>query len=99
MPDSAYSSTPSRDNVRAVCTPMVANPLPSRPASVPAAGYALDRIGNTAVRPLERGDALHLVVAQREVEDAGIVGDALRVGRARDRSDVLLKQPAQCNLR
>src|SRR5262245_18465158 len=38
--------------------------------------YAADRIGDAAVRPLERVDALHLLVAEREVEHGNVLGQA-----------------------
>src|SRR5664279_1347964 len=65
---------------------------------VPAAGDALDRVGDAAIGPLERGDAFHLVGAQHEIEDVEILGDALRLRREWNGRDVLLDQPAQRDL-
>src|SRR6185312_2130305 len=69
------------------------------PALIPAAGNAANGIGNAAVRTLEREDALHLVVGQREIEHVEIVGDALRLRRERNGADALLDEPAQRDLR
>ena len=67
--------------------------------SIPPAGHPPRRIGDAAAGALERGNAVHLVVAQLEIEHLEIVGDALRVRRERDRRHVLLQQPAQRDLR
>src|SRR5215207_5324419 len=52
-----------------------------------------------AVRPGERGDAAHLIVREREVEDGDVLGDALAVARLGNGDDArLLDVPAQHHL-
>src|SRR5262245_17889499 len=62
--------------------------------------HPADRIGDAAVPSLERVDALHLLVAEREVEYRNVLGQASGIRRARNwRNDLLLNEPAQRNLR
>src|SRR5262245_4700368 len=70
------------------------------PSSSVPGGCAPLRIRDPAVRARETVNALHLVVGQREVEDAQALGHVVRVGGAWNRRDVaLLDEPAQRDLR
>ena len=51
-----------------------------------------------ALAGVEGCDGLHIVVAEREVEDVEVLGHALDVDRLRYDDDAPLNQPAECHL-
>src|SRR3984893_4320736 len=68
------------------------------PSIVPG-GNASDRVDHPAVRAFERGNALHLVIAEHKAECIDILRDTLGVRRSRNSRDtVLLNEPAQRDL-
>src|SRR5262249_11760187 len=56
-------------------------------------------IGQPALGMGERGDPVHLLVRQFEIEDFDILREPLDARRTRDGGDVLLYEPAQADLR
>src|SRR5207244_484937 len=52
-----------------------------------------------AARLVERVELRHVLVREAEVEEAGVLLDALAVGRLRDHRHVVLDAPAQQHLR
>src|SRR4051812_2790595 len=56
-------------------------------------------IGQAALGARQRGDLRHLVVRELEIEDLDVFRQALDAGGPRDRSNILLHEPAQTDLR
>src|SRR6478735_3220588 len=76
-----------------VATPVLAY---SGPLSIPFWREA--EIGQAALGICQRGDLGHLVVRELEIENIDVFRQTFDARGARDRSDILLHQPAQADL-
>ena len=68
----------------------------------PQSHFGLPENAQSTTRPSrmrQRGDLGHLLLAQHEIKDGGVLGQPLDLAGARNDDDVLLHQIAQADLR